>query len=209
MKGPSKYIFVTGAPGSKWSSVCKNIYFSSSVNRSDYTEDRTYYHSAWGEPKLMHLGAYFDPGMEFGDWFDNISLHTKEQCEAEFNRPFPMQRGTKIIKSHVFAYNISYLREHWPDCPIVLVHRNNDACLGWWVRCGEFNITYPTYNKYYKNLKQMGSEINRQNSSIKEALKIAKPVTDNVHLARVCNIKPPANKYNQNYYQDNITVSVI
>ena len=55
----------------------------------------------------------------------------------------------------------------------------------------------------------MGSEINRQNSSIKEALKIAKPVTDNVHLARVCNIKPPANKYNQNYYQDNITVSVI
>tara|TARA_R110001592_G_scaffold15838_4_gene68314 strand:- start:82 stop:708 length:627 start_codon:yes stop_codon:yes gene_type:complete len=208
MTNSSKYIFVTGAPGSKWSSVCKNIYFSSSIDRSDYTEDRTYYHSAWGEPKLMHLGAYFDPGMEFGDWFDHITQYPKEFAEEEFNEPFN-GKGVKIIKSHVFAYCIPWLKEHWPDCPIVLVHRSNDACLGWWVRCGEFNITYPTYNKYYKNLKQMGSEINRQNSSIEDAMKIAKPISDNAHLAKVCKIKPPAKKYNQNYYQDNITVSVI
>ena len=79
-----KRIFMAGAPGSKWSSVAKNIYYSPSIDRSDYSDFRTYYHSAWGKPELMHLGAYFDPGMEFGDWFDNLSNHTKEECEAEF-----------------------------------------------------------------------------------------------------------------------------
>ena len=33
-----KYIFVAGAPGSKWSSVCKNIYFSGDIDTSDYME---------------------------------------------------------------------------------------------------------------------------------------------------------------------------
>ena len=34
-----KYIFVAGAPGSKWSSVCKNIYFSGDIDTSDYNTD--------------------------------------------------------------------------------------------------------------------------------------------------------------------------
>ena len=36
------YILMTGAPGSKWSSVCKNIYWSEDIDHSDYTEERTY-----------------------------------------------------------------------------------------------------------------------------------------------------------------------
>ena len=54
----------------------------------------------------------------------------------------------------------------FPEIPIVLVHRGNDACLGWWVRCGFFTITYPLYSKYYKDLKHMGKEIDRQNADI-------------------------------------------
>ena len=75
-----KYIFVAGAPGSKWSSVVKNIYYSASIDRSDYLDARTYYHDASGTLDLMHLGAYFDPGMEFGDFFLNLDQYTKEQC---------------------------------------------------------------------------------------------------------------------------------
>ena len=67
-----KYIFVTGAPGSKWSSVVKNIYYSDSIDRSDYRDSWTYYHDASGTYELMHLGAYYDPGMEFGNFFDSI-----------------------------------------------------------------------------------------------------------------------------------------
>ena len=66
-----KYIFVAGAPGSKWSSVCKNIYYSDSIDQTDASENREYWHDASGQLDLMHIGAYFDPGMEFGDFFDN------------------------------------------------------------------------------------------------------------------------------------------
>ena len=42
-----KYIFVAGAPGSKWSSVCKNIYFSDSIDQTDASsKDREYWHDA-------------------------------------------------------------------------------------------------------------------------------------------------------------------
>jgi hypothetical protein len=41
-----KYILVTGAPGSKWSSVVKNIYWSDDIDRTDYSKDREYYHEA-------------------------------------------------------------------------------------------------------------------------------------------------------------------
>ena len=40
-----KYIFVAGAPGSKWSSVVKNIYYSDSLDNSDYSKDREYWHA--------------------------------------------------------------------------------------------------------------------------------------------------------------------
>jgi hypothetical protein len=149
-----KYIFVTGAPGSKWSSVVKNIYHSPDIDRSDYSDARTYYHDASGKRELMHLGAYFDPGMEFGDFFDQLDQYTKAHCEAEFDRPFS-GTGIRIIKSHVFANHIDYIRATWPDCPIVLVHRDDDACLGWWVKCGHFDITYPSYDLYYKDLRTM------------------------------------------------------
>jgi len=70
-----KYIFVAGAPGSKWSSVVKNIYYSPDIDRSDYSDSRTYYHDASGKLELMHLGAYFDPGMEFGHFFDQLNQY--------------------------------------------------------------------------------------------------------------------------------------
>ena len=148
-----KYIFCAGAPGSKWSSLIKNIYYSPSVDRSDYSEARTYWHDAPGELQLMHLGAYFDPGMEFEVPVD-LSKYSKEECEQMFDAPFTGE-GVRIIKSHVFAHNIDYLKATWPDCPVILALRGDDACLGWWVKCGHFNITYPSYHKYYKDLKTM------------------------------------------------------
>ena len=178
-----KYIFMTGVPGSKWSSVAKSIYFSPSIDRSDWSEARTYYHDVIVnrtkgtffsenplveyEPNLMHMGAYFDPGMEFGDWFESLSSHSKQECETEFDRPFS-GAGIRIIKSHVFAYHVDFIKATWPDCPLILVHREDDAALGWWTVCGQFDITYPIYN-YYSNLHQMVIHISQQNHSILRA----------------------------------------
>ena len=163
-----KYIFVAGAPGSKWSSVVKNIYYSPDVDRSDYSDARTYYHDASGKRELMHLGAYFDPGMEFGKLFHRLSMYNKATLEKDFDEPFSGS-GVRIIKSHTFANHIDHLKTLWPECPIVLVHRDDDACLGWWVKCGHFDISYPSYNYYFQDLRTMAQKIKEQNEGIQKA----------------------------------------
>jgi len=205
-----KYIFVAGAPGSKWSSVVKNIYFSPSIDQSDYSDERTYYHDASGEMDLMHIGAYYDPGMEFGDFFDNLKNHSIEECEAEFDRPFSGE-GIRIVKSHVFAHHIQFLKQNWPECPIILVHRDNDACLGWWVRCGQFDITYPSYDKYYKDLKTMSKIIDNQNQDIMWQWRTYEGYSpeDNRDLCDRLGIEMPPEEYKQNYQQKDINVKVI
>ena len=204
-----KYIFCAGAPGSKWSSLIKNIYYSPSVDRSDYSDARTYWHDAPGQLELMHLGAYFDPGMEFEVPVD-LSKHTKEECERMFDAPFTGE-GVRIIKSHVFAHSIDYIKATWPDCPIILAHRPDDACLGWWVKCGHFNITYPTYAKYYKDLRTMATIIANQNRDIKTAwdkYQGTMPI-DNLALAHVLGIELPKDGYFQDYNKSDLSVKVI
>lgn len=205
-----KYIFVAGAPGSKWSSVVKNIYYSPDIDQSDYSKDRLYYHDASGVRDLMHLGAYFDPGMEFGRFFHRLPEHDHYQCEAEFDAPFS-GTGVRIIKSHVFANHIDYIKDTWPECPVVLVHRPDDACLGWWVKCGHFDITYPDYAEYYQNLRVMAEKIQQQNSGIVQAMLRYPgrvPLT-NHGLCKMLNIALPPEQYFQDYGCSNVRVTVI
>ena len=207
-----KYIFLVGAPGSKCDSVATGIYHSQDIDCADHTDARIYYHTVSGSSEIVHLGAHFGPGMEFGNWFDQLDQHSKGMCEAEFDRPWAgvAQGGIKIIKSHMFAAQIDFLRETWPDCPVVLVHRENDACLGWWVRCGEFRITYPKYT-YYKNLDQMSWHIDYQNNQILNTaagLDVDFDVADNQHLCLRLGIVPPAYHW-QSYHRSDIRVAVL
>jgi hypothetical protein len=203
-----KYIFVAGAPGSKWSSVVKNIYYSHYIDRSDYSEARTYYHDAGGEMQLMHLGAYFDPGME-SNLPENLQQFTREELEQIFDREFTGQ-GIRIIKSHIFSNHIEFIKKTWPECPLILVHRNDDSCLGWWVKCGHFNITYPLYHEYYVDLKTMATIIKQQNKGILDAWwkYDGKYVTDNKELCRALKIEIPVTDYHD-YAQSDVRVKVI
>jgi hypothetical protein len=205
-----KYIFIVGAPGSKWSSVAKNIYFSRDIDRTDASPVREYWHSAWGEPQLMHLGAYFDPGMEFGRNFARMDQYSQWYNEQEFDRPFS-GTGVRIIKSHVFAHHIDYLKKTWPESPVVLVERGDDACLGWWVKCGHFGITYPDYAEYYQNLPRMAQRIHDQNMGIRRALETypGQTINTNVALAAWLKLAPPPEQYFQNYAASDIKVKVI
>lgn len=201
---------MAGAPGSKWSSVAKNIYNSSSIDNSDYSCDRLYYHDASGKMELMHLGAYFDPGMEFGDAFDNLSAYHPYQLKSMFDEPFNGV-GVRIIKSHVFCNHIDYLKENFPDCPVVLIHRPDDSCLGWWVKCGHFNITYPKYDKYYVDLKTMAEKIKQQNEGITKALAkypSQEPKT-NLMLSTMLGIHQPPEDAYQDYSKSDVKVYVI
>lgn len=207
-----KYIFVAGAPGSKWSSVVKNIYYSADIERSDYSNRWTYYHDASGKRELMHLGAYFDPGMET-DLPEDFATLPKSKLEEIFDAPFTIKQTerTKIIKSHIFSNNIDFLRATWPDVPIVLVYRADDACLGWWVKCGHFDITYPLYHSYYKDLKTMAQIIKQQNTGIVNASLTYPGQTpyDNLELCKLLNLAPPPAEYQQVYSLADIKVVVI
>ena len=206
-----KYIFVAGAPGSKWSSVVKNIYYSPSINRTDYSEKRTYWHDASGQLELMHLGAYWDPGMEFGGDFIDLDKMTRDECEAEFDRPFEEgSEGIKIIKSHVFCHHLDFIAKTWADCPIVIVQRPNDACLGWWVKCGHFAITYPLYHDYYHNLREMATHIKNQNADV-EIWRIHNEIirmNNNRELSRALGIELPPDEYTQYYSTSDVKVEV-
>lgn len=204
-----KYIFVVGAPGSKWSSVVKNIYYSPDIDRSDFTNNRTYIgNSESANPN--HLGAYFDPGMEFGTEFDHIEEYSKEKCEAMFDEPFK-GKGTRIIKSHVLSHKINFIRKTWPDCPLVLVHRPDDSCLGWWIMCGGFDISYPNYKNYYKDIPTITDHIKNQNQAIIEAMENYPGIFSYDNRATCLNlfIQYPPEEYRQNYSEDDIRVKVL
>jgi hypothetical protein len=208
-----KYIFVAGAPGSKWSSVVKNIYYSPSIDQSDYRDEWTYYHDASGKMELMHLGAYFDPGMACS-LPEDLTVLDRKQLEESFDYPFSKDStGVRIIKSHIFSYekNIQHLRQQFPDCPIVLVYRSDDSCLGWWVKCGHFDITYPSYAEYYKDLKHMAQIIQRQNTGLLDAWhsRDGREPGTNRELARLLDIAAPPLNYAQDYATNDIKVKVI
>lgn len=159
----SKYVLITGAPGSRWSWVAKSIYWSNDVDRSDYSEDRTYNGPG-------HQGAYWDPGMEFDtlDW----------------DGPFSGE-GVRIIKSHTFAHHLNYLKAQGQ--PIVMVVRNDYECMKWWLEAGGWDITYPNYKPYYKDDATMFRRIQDQNLDIHKFMwdnkdKVVE-VFDNYHLA--------------------------
>ena len=197
-----KYIFVTGAPGSKWSSVVRNIYYSPDIDRSDSSPERTYRDE-------LHLGAYWDPGMEFGQFFHRLSEYDHYQCETEFDAPFTGS-GVKIIKSHYFALHIDFIKSTWPDCPIVLAHRPDDACLGWWVKCGGFDIAYPDY-AHYKSFDTLALKIQQQNAGIvAAALRYPGRIAlTNHQLCNILKISPPPSEYHQDYGQSDVRVTVI
>jgi len=186
-----KYIFVTGAPGSGWSTIPFYASQSPQIDTSDKSDQRKCFEV--GTSNLNHQGSYFDPGMEFGNWFDQLDQYTKQQCEAEFDRPFS-GTGVRIIRSHMFAHHVDFIRETWPDCPLVLVRRTDDECVSWWFEAGGFNIPYPSYIEHYKNRPTMTAKIAEQNRDILAAWNKYDgqlPFT-NVDLCNMLGIQAPA-----------------
>ena len=191
------YILFTGAPGSKWSSIVKNIYWSADIDHTDYSEARTYWHDADtpGRKQLMHIGAYWDPGMEFDvdDW----------------DGPFS-GTGKRIVKAHTFAHQLDKLKDK--NYPIVMVYRNDFECLEWWKLCGEFTITYPNY-QHFENLEKMWGHIQAENRDIMQFIRDNKDritkVKDNVDLCRLVEISFPDTKGRiHNYAQKGVEVYV-
>jgi hypothetical protein len=106
-------------------------------------------------------------------------------------------------------YHIGFLKETWPDCPVILVHRGDDACLGWWVRCGGFDISYPNYRPHYKDIATMAHEIKEQNAAMRKYWDRASFVYDNLELCNHLKIAVPPEEYQQNYADNKLRVKIL
>lgn len=143
-----RYILVTGAPGSRWSGFVEDhLYTRDDIDTTDRSPEREYYHNG----QLLHRGAYFDSGMEFNNFPENWHL------------PFS-GTGVRVIKSHLFAFNVDYVKKFTNE--IYLVWRPDDECYKWWHEAGGWDITYPKYKPYYFNDEGMMNQIRLQNEHI-------------------------------------------
>ena len=186
-----KYNFVVGAPGSRWSGVAKSIYYSDQIDQSDDTPERIYFNPK-SPPKakqLMHRGAYFDPGMEFGKELEDFDSLSKQDLEKIFDAPFEGSDKIKIIKSHVLSKHVDKLAELFDD-PIVLVYRYDQDCFDWWKQAGGWEITYPNY-QWYKDDATMQTEIANQNKAIRKYVLENKlySINNNIDLQKILGIK--------------------
>ena len=96
---PNKIFFV-GAPGSRWSGIAQNIETIPGFNITDRTPDKVYSHHQFSG----HLGAYFGTGWEFDTSLDPENL----------DRPFEHTQGTRILKSHEWAYCLDDIHRRYP-----------------------------------------------------------------------------------------------
>ena len=149
---PNK-IFIIGAPGSRWSGIAQNIEDNvPGFNVSDRTQQRQYSHHAFSG----HLGVYFGTG-----WEHDISLDREN-----LDRGFENTNGTRILKSHEWAYQLDQIRERYPNDWIMLIYRPDMSCYSWWHEAGGFTIKYPDYRPYYENSVKMLNEIMKMNQAM-------------------------------------------
>ena len=144
----SRYTFLTGAPGSRWSGVAQLITDNFNYDKSDESSARQYVHGEF----TGHKGSYFGPGMELGEDFHRLEqsyvdrLRFEAMCNSAFHNPQSIQ--TKMIKCHQFAYGLDWLKKNVPSSNILLVKRETNASFDWWKEAGGWKITYPNYQWY-------------------------------------------------------------
>lgn len=176
----SDIIFITGAPGSKWSLVAQALSFADEVNISDVAAHRVY----GKDTGAVHFGNYFGPGMEYGARFDRMSDLDKLSLMREFSRPYSSADGVKLIKSHMFARHLEFLVRTFPAARFVLVYRTDDACLDWWLEAGGFDISFPDYS-WYGEIATMKEQISLDNQAILEFVE-----QNQLRLKRLRSLKP-------------------
>lgn len=146
-------IFFTGVPGSRWSGIAQTLEQLEGFNTSDRTTDREYSHNQYSG----HRGAYFGKGMELEPVLSSIYIDSA----------WTQSGGTRIVKSHDWAYNLAEVKSKFPNDWIMLVYRPDMTSYAWWHEAGGFNIKYPSYTAYKDSTTMLG-EIAKQNNNILE-----------------------------------------
>jgi hypothetical protein len=162
-----KRIFITGAPGSGWSSADRAVRdaFNPICDNSDINADRD-----WNG----HLGAYWNPGNEPGyDWILNFEDYSREHIIETLDSVYsPIPEGQEIIvrthKSHLFSYHLDKIHNLFPEAAILTVTQEPHKCFVWWMECGGHDTVFDNYYYYKRDYTAIWNEIVNQNNAINE-----------------------------------------
>ena len=147
-------IFLTGAPGSKWSAVSWVLSEVPELNvdKTDRTPDRCMVHKE-AYNGVRHTGAYFGPGQELGKRFHKVNELSKQEICDQIQEGWEVWDDSKhhIVRCHQFINNFDYLTETFPESKFVVVTRRPQQCWHGWHSVGGIDIPYPHYKEYYKD----------------------------------------------------------
>lgn len=149
---PEQLVFFIGIPGSGWSKMDNLLRCCSKfkANKSDY-EGRW---ESYGNNRLYreHKGAFWDPGMEFGEGFDDLRNHTIDSFIEQCLGPYTdiNEYDNYFVKSHFFAekHNLEWLENNFPNNKMVFVLRPKEYCDDRWLSTMTFAKHYPKYTAW-------------------------------------------------------------
>lgn len=168
----SDLIFLIGTPGSKWSAVHRMLCENPKINTTDWSEEKSWGDDVYGldiHGKIsnlgVHKGSYWGPGNMYGKNFDRLDSVSKEEMLSEFMDAFENWDKIKIIKSHWFAYNISYLHNLFPKAKLLFCYGGDLESFYWWHKGGGWGMEYANYS-WYENDARLLEKIKEENSNI-------------------------------------------
>ena len=161
-----KYVFITGAPGSRWGRI--EFFLAQHSKLVD--------NSAWlpylvDKPSNLttHQHKFFGPYNEHGERFDVLHLLGRDGIFQELDRAFdPTHTGSvRFVRCHHFAYQLDWIAENLPEVDIIMMLRESNLCYKWWHEAGGWDISYPNYTWYAHSEKMRRQIIIENNCMLK------------------------------------------
>lgn len=153
-----KRIFVSGAPGSRWSAITQRLWALPNFNKTDINFHTRYDRYDVRKKKILeyfHHGTYFEHNTSQPVTLDEAKL------DATYEDP---NAGTMLHRSHQYAFILDIIKEKYPNDWIWLIYRPDFECYTQWIKCGGFYIDYPDYS-FYEDESTMMREITKQNNA--------------------------------------------
>ena len=156
-----KYIFLTGAPGSRWGRLERMLY-SAAPGLID-TSSNLKYLQDHPDHGTQHVYTFWGPYHQHGDGFDRLDLLGPDRIMSEIEQAYnPKAPGRlRFIRCHWFAYQLDWIADNLPEVDSLMVMREPEMCYRWWHESGGWDINYPNY-EWYSNDRNLKREIMTQ-----------------------------------------------
>lgn len=157
-----KYVFITGAPGSRWGRI---EYFL--AQHSKFVDNSAWLPYLQDNPNNLttHQHKFYGPYNEHGERFDVLHLLGRDGIYDELDRAFDPNdpRPIRFVRCHHFAYQLDWIAENLPEVDIIMMLRESNLCYRWWHEAGGWDIEYPNYT-WYGTSEKMRRQIVLENN---------------------------------------------